>query len=233
MGKRRAAYEIHVAGTEVVLAELLPSELLAVVKAVQGELSPTAADMEIPLEGIRRSIRRIGGQPVSYADLAGGLLKTRFRHYRDTRILTDAWGRIHNPGDGEAGDLLDTMVITDAGSAEIYTVTLPGFRPSPESEAAATRVVVFREQDVESVKVAARAADAFKSALGRALSVVMAAMRRSLVSVDGKTLTDVDAAGWDELFSVRETMLLSVAWESVHGGLAGGSPGGLKPVSGI
>src|SRR5690348_9576004 len=112
--RKRAAYEIEVAGKVVTLAELFPSELLTVIKSVQGEKSPTAADMEISQEGLRRSIRQVGDKKVSYTDLVGGLLaKHYFPHYRHINQLAVAWSRIHNPAEGEGDLVLETLAVLE------------------------------------------------------------------------------------------------------------------------
>lgn len=224
--RKRLGVEIEAGGRRLVLVELFPSELLKAVKSSQGEPSEGAAELEIAVEGLRLSLRRIDDQPVGYIELMGGLIDKRLK-LRHINAGIDAWKQVHQPTEAEIEAVLSQMVVAEDAEGETYTVTLP---PAALVEGAVPRSITFREQTTAGVKAAARAGDAHKSMMGRALAMSIAVLRLSLITVDGKEVSNLGAADWDDLFSVRETQLLYAAWQSVHGGTPAG---GLKPISGI
>ncbi len=209
-------------GTRVVLAEITPSEMLLALKLAGGDPSELVASSKAVRTALRFSVREVGTVAVRRDDLEArwGEYFPRTRHASE---LAEIWGRIHMPSEAETEAMRESMAC-ETSADELWTVRLPG-----------GRVVVMAEVPSQTVDDAMRAASqSSKSAQVQAFAATIEAARRSIRRIDGAPVSAQDLAGarWDERFSVKETTLLGVAFNEIHGTSGGpAAMGELRPVS--
>ena len=187
-------------GPRIVLAELSPSEVLQAMRS-----AGRASAVEVRLECVRHSLREVDGRRVGYHDVAGKLLTSR--HLPRTRHQASAvrcWARQHEPLSGEVEAMRATIAVGLGVDGELWTVRLP-----------TGRVAVLAERDLALVGAAMdRARASAKAESVAQLQSLLEGLRSSLVELDGHAV-DLSGRGID-LLSVRECLLLGVAWEELH-----------------
>jgi len=213
------------AGPTCVLLELRPTQVLIAAKQVGREASPTVRLAKLGRIAATMALASVDGD----ASVAAKARVTgKARHVAQ---LSDAWAQIAMPTREEMDAALDTMGVSVGLDGEEWTLRLPcvGSDGKP-----GVRSVVMAEVKPDTVEAAIRDAEigagseAAQSFLGQ-----ITGPARSIRSVDGApvsmaSLREGSWAGWDALFSVRETYILGAAFAKIHGA---GVSGEVMPVA--
>lgn len=204
---RRPAYEVRPRGCpRLVLALLSVSDVLLAMRTA----GANASDGEVRRECLRHSLREVGETPVTYLDLQGKGLSSHLPRTRHRTLAGTYFGRLHEPSLDERTAALEGVVVEDAGDVERWKVTL-----------ADGRVVTLEEQGEETVEQALKQARrASQSGAYVELATVLESLRQAVVQIDDRALTPDALAGrgWDALFRVKETLLLSVIFMELQSG---------------
>lgn len=225
MEKARNAIEAQLpGGPHVVLAEMTCAEVINAIKGAGKDANP----LVVRVECVRHALRQVDGREVRYVDVAGKLLHgclPRFRHRTQAGLV---WARLHDPTAEEIEAVKATVKVSEDGDGETWTATLPDGRS-----------VTLAEPAEETVgDILRRVGSEVRSELAQQLVGAIDSLRDSVRAVDGRAVTGAElaGAGWDRLFSVKETILLSMVWQEMQMGsarelgelgelpLAGGTP---------
>lgn len=222
---KRNAYEVKLPrGPVVVIAELTCHELLLAMKAAGPERAAMARGFAVSREAIRMSVRRVDGVDVAHHDLVGKRWRDHFPRTRHTFQLAQAWSQIHVPELAVVDAVINSAAVEDDGHTERWTVTLPD-----------GRAVTLAEGDPDTVEDVMRQASAStRSEAAAEFGTLLEGCRRSVRQVNGQAVTaeDLEGRGWDQLFSVSETIILGRVWMDLHAGGENEEVGKLKPVPG-
>lgn len=212
----------------VVVVELTVSQLLTAMKApdTASAKSVQAEAAAINQEVLRMSLREIGGEAVSYDKLEGRELRARLGgRVRHVVALSVAAADFYAPTRDEREAIKDGAAIREEDLDEIWAVTLPDGR---KVELAEVAYGTLGEALGEAEALA-------KTAAAAKLLQAIGGLRRSIRSIDGRTVSAESLKGkatWDRLFSVKETRLLDYVHSLIHGGEEEFEVGEAKPQSG-
>jgi len=192
-------WQLPAGGPRIVLAELAPTEVLTAMRSA-GRVGPA----EVRLECVRHSLREVDGRKVAYLDVAGGRLAQLLPRTRHQAAALRCWAQQHEPTADEIDAVRASARVEIGADGERWTVTLPGDREA-----------TLAERDLATVGRAMDRARAGTRAESVAqLQTLLEGLRDSVVELDGRA-ADLSGRGIDAL-SVRECLLLGVAWEELH-----------------
>lgn len=210
------AHEVHLddgAGPVVVLAELVPSQMLNAAKLVGREPSQSVRVLKLGLNAARMSILSVDGDS-SPAAKERVLAKSRW-----STQLAGAWQQMYGPS-REQMDAVEAMSVSVGLDGESWTVRLPSVGADGKP---CVRVVVLAEVKPSTVHEAIREAEVSSGGeTAQAFLAQMSGPARSIVSIDGapvslEVLRARGYSGWDSYFSVPETYALGAAFAKIHG----------------
>lgn len=209
-------------GVEVLLAETRPFELVNAARLAGNDDSEGVGGLKMTRRALQLGIREVNGRKVTYGDLEEW--EKVFVRTRVTMALHNHWTKLHMPTREEREAAIASMSVEVSGTGELWHVTLPG-----------GRTATLAEVPTATVEAAIRAAES--GARSRAAQGILGAIenvRRSLRALDGSPVVESELTeqAWDQRISVKETFLLSAAWEEIHGS-AEVDVGEALPVSGI
>ena len=204
---RRPAYEIKPRGCpRLVMALLSVSDVLLAMRTA----GAGATDGEVRRECLRYSLREVGEAKVAYLDLQGKGLNSHLPRTRHRTIAGVYFGRIHEPTVDERFAALESVEVEDNGAAERWRVRLPDGRQ-----------VTLEEQGEQTVEQALQQARrSSQSGAYVELHTVLESLRQAVVRLDDRPLTPDALAGrgWDTLFNVKDTLLLSIVFMEMQSG---------------
>ena len=225
-------------GTDVVLVDITPTELIKAAKEVGASAESGVAGIKVTRAALCQSIVKVGAKVVGYSDLTGKGISRYVPRTRDVMQLAKVFTARHSPTEDEAAAVM-ASVVCEASDEPRWLAVLPGVKADnqPSADAVAwarePRTIVFAEVDPETVEAAlAEAMLSAKSETARGLQGLISGCGRSIRSVDGVPVNrdTLKGAGWDALFSVKETHLLGSVYSYIHG--TDGEPvGEVRPVS--
>jgi len=210
-------------GTEIVLVEITPSELLTAAKDAGAEVAAAVRGVKVTRSALRQSVVKVGDKAVGYGDLDAAGWKRLIPRTRDTFRLANAWAQIHMPTEGQVDAVMASLVCESDGDGERWTVMIPGEKP---------RALVLAEVEPSTVEDALREASlSAKSEAAQGFQALISGGSRAIRSVDGAAVgrDELKGKGWDARFSVRETYLIGHAYNHIHG-TSGETLGEVKPV---
>ena len=210
-------------GTDVVLVDITPTELIKAAKEVGASAESGVAGIKVTRAALCQSIVKVGAKVVGYSDLTGKGISRYVPRTRDVMQLAKVFTARHSPTEDEAASVM-ASVVCEASDEPRWLAVLPGDKP---------RTIVFAEVDPETVEAAlAEAVLSAKSETARGLQGLISGCGRSIRSVDGVPVNrdTLKGTGWDALFSVKDTHLLGSVYSYIHG--TDGEPlGEVRPVS--
>lgn len=201
-------------GTEIVLQEITPSEMVTAAKLAGNEQAAAVRILRIARAALPFALRKVGERDVTQAQ-ARAELGTLLPRTRQMTESATRWIEMHHPTDAEY-EALEAGAVCEVGAeGELWTFTLPAREHSTPA-----RIVTMVDVGQETVEAALREASlAAKSEAAQGFLSLIAGASRALRTVDGKPVTAEALKGpkWDALFSVRETHLLGRCYQQVHG----------------